>query len=280
MLSVLLILTRPLSSITLLWWSLQAWSSAANYPADTKHLQTQRYPWVSSCHSVPHLCKIFSTKRDQEYSRPLNRVHFPRETLPQEDATLFVWAISMLHSQTIPGFTSSFFSRNIIPLLAGMPSPLYWTEFLLLCENFFWADTGELLLAIGQPSSWEVLILLSMCLTSNLQRLPHAWKAQPPSMHTQHHTHAGGSPAQGGVEMTIQAYSQLMSLVITLPTLTSLKLNFLHISSCFEPRQALLFPFLFSPGPSTCFFTLYLSLYLITLYWARVSKVTPLTPQI
>lgn len=71
------------------WWRLQGWSFAANHPADTKRLQTQRYPWASSCHSVPHPCKTFSTKRDQECSRPLNRVYFPRETLPQEDAKFF-----------------------------------------------------------------------------------------------------------------------------------------------------------------------------------------------
>lgn len=163
------------------WWRLQGWSFAANHPADTKHLQTQRYPWASSCQSVPLLCKTFSTKRDQECSRPLNRVYFPRETFPQEAAKFFVWAISMLHSQTIPGFISSFFIRNIIPILAGMSSPLYSTEFLLICENFFWADTGELPLTIRQPSSWEILMLLGTCLASNLQRLPHAWQAQSPA---------------------------------------------------------------------------------------------------
>lgn len=238
-----------------LWWSPQGWSFAENHPADRKCLWTQRYPQVSSHHNVPHLCKIFNNRRDQGCSRPLSWVCFPRETLPQEVVEFFVWAISMLHSQTIPGFISKVF-------FSGMSSPLYSTEFLLLCENFFWADIGKLLLARGQPSAWEVLILLGMCLTSNLQRLPRAWKAQPPSMHTQHHTHAGASPPQGRVEITVQAYSQSMSLTITSPTLTSLKLNLLPISSRFKPRQA--FSLSFS-HQVPCFFTLFLSLYLTTL---------------
>lgn len=151
-------------------------------------LQSQRYLWVSSCHNVPFFCKISSNKGDQEYSRPLNRILFPKETLPQEDAMFFVRAISTFHSQTIPGFISRFFRRNVIPLFAQMSPPLYSTEFLLLCEHFFWADAGELFSVRGQPSSWEVQkdkpLLISHWFTPTLFSLKawmpfhssHLWK--------------------------------------------------------------------------------------------------------
>lgn len=203
------------------------------------------YHHVSSCRSEPHLSKIFSTKRDHKYSRPLNRVCFPREMLPQEDKVLclgylYVPLQALLAVQQEHHTT---FSRNVISTLLNWVSFALWKHLL----GRHWGITPDRRAAFLMRSPDTVGHVLSIKPSKATSCLENP---APQHTHIASHTGRGFTTSRMGADdstgiFTAHAHCDNFAHI------NVSQIEFLHFSSCVEPRQAFLFLLSSVPWPAS-----------------------------